>query len=300
MGMVGREIHKVEFELDVQSALDPFSRTRWTVAFDDEGEVEVEEGWIAYPSLPGGLGLTAGRFRQQFGTLNRQHLHALPQSDYPLALRTVFGDEGLAQTGLSARWLLPRPWASANELTVELTDGENDAFGGEDFEHLAALVHLKNYWDLSDAAYFELGLSGVGGSDAAGGDRRVWGVDATFHWQPPARAKYRELTWRTEILRSEVDLPEGDSAEAWGGYSYLEGLVTQNLYAGARVDWAEDPFDPDRRRWGVVPYLTWWQSEFVRLRGEYRRFEDRETGDTDDSLLLQLTWAAGPHKHDTY
>ncbi|MCB1035130.1 MAG: hypothetical protein KDD47_14980 [Acidobacteria bacterium] len=294
------EFRAREFELDFQANLDPFSRTRWTLAFTDEGEAEIEEGYITYPTLPGGLGLTAGRFRQQFGSLNRQHAHALPQSDYPLVLRTYFGEEALAQTGLSARWLLPRPWADANEVTVELTDGENEAFGGEDFEDFSGLVHLKNFWDVSDAAYFEVGLSGILGKTSDGHGRQLFGTDLTYHWQPPQRAKYRELTWRTEILLSQLDRPEGGVESAWGGYTYLEGQLAQNLSAGARFDWVEDPFDAQHRRWGVVPYLTWWQSEFVRLRAEYRRFEDDLVDDTEDSFLLQLTWAAGPHKHETY
>ncbi len=303
----GRENLEVqEFELDLQAALDPYSRTRLTVAMHGE-EVEIEEGYIVYPSLPGGLELTFGKFRQQFGVLNRQHLHALPQSEYPAVLTTVFGEEGLGQTGVSLRWLLPRPWAGANELTVQLTDGSNDAFGGEDFEHLAALIHLKNFWETGDATWFEWGLSGAAGETPEGGDSRVWGTDITYHWQPPARAKYRELTWRTEVLLSQRDDPGGPAGggqaqrrrDAWGGYTYLEGLVARNLYLGVRYDDVADPLAPDLRRRGLVPYLSWWQSEYVRLRGEFQLLED-DAGDDENRFVLQLTWAAGPHKHETY
>jgi hypothetical protein len=289
-----------EFELDFQSALDPYSRTRWTLAFGPEGQVDVEEGYVTYNALPGGVGLYLGRFRQQFGALNRQHAHALPQSDYPLVLRTYFGDEGLAQTGLSGRWLLPHPWASANELTLEVTNGESEAFGGENFRDFAGLAHLKNYWDVGDATYFEWGLSGAVGKSDTGQGRQIWGTDFTFHWQPPTRAKYREFTWRTELLLSDLTLAGGGRDRAWGGYTYAEGLIAQNFYVGARLDWVEDPFDPGHRTWGLVPYLTWWQSEYVRLRGEYRHSQDQRTDRSTDSLLLQLTWAAGPHKHETY
>ncbi len=284
-----------EFELNFQSALDPFSITKWTLAFSPEEGVDIEEGYISYTNLPGGLGLTAGKFRQSFGALNRWHLHALPQLDYPLALQTYFGDEGLAQTGIRANWLLPRPWASANEVTLELTDGESDAFGGESFENLVGLAHLKNYWDIGEAVYTELGLSGI-----AGNDSQILGTDFTFHWQPPAQAKYREITWRTEVLRSDRDDDEGIGHQAWGGYSYLEGLLAQNLYAGVRYDRVEDPLDPEHVTWGVFPNLTWWQSEYVRLRGEYGFIKDDLTGDEENRFSLQLTWAAGPHKHEIY
>jgi hypothetical protein len=292
-----------EFELNVQSALDPYSFTKWTLSFAPGGEVDVEEGYVGYNGLPGGLTLLAGRFRQSFGALNRWHLHALPQLDYPLALQAYFGEEGLDQTGLSLSWLVPRPWATANELTFELTDGRNEAFGGEDFQHLAALAHLKNYWDLGSAVYAELGLSGVAGTDGHGGRSRVYGTDLTLHWQPPQRAKYREVTWRTELLRSERGDParlDRRAVNAWGGYSYVESLVAQNVYAGLRYDRVEDPFDPGHVRWGLVPNLTWWQSEFVRLRGEYTYLKDSFLDRAENRFSLQITWAAGPHKHETY
>ncbi len=287
-----------EFELDLQAALDPFTRTRWTLAFEGE-EVGIEEGYITYTGLPGGLELSAGKFRQQLGPLNRQHLHALPQTGYPEVVTTFFGEEGLAQTGLALRWLLPRPWASANEISLEITDGESEAFGGEAFESLAALAHLKSFWDLSPATYFEWGLSGIVGEGEGNGTNRVWGSDFTLHWQPPGRAKYRELTWRTEVLLSQRDTIGGRS-DAWGGYSYLEGLLARNLYLGVRYDHVEDPLESWRRFRAVVPYLTWWQSEWVRLRAELQH----RMGDLDDEeknrFLLQVTFAAGPHKHETY
>ena len=216
-------------------------------------------------------------------------------------LESFFGEEGLAQTGLSFAWLLPRPWATANEVVVQITSGENEeAFGGELFEDLAVLARLNNFWELSDATYFEWGLSGIAGKTATGGDSRVFGTDLTFNWQPPSRAKYRALTWRTELLRSARDDDAGVRRQAWGGYSYLEGLLRQNLWAGLRLDWAEDPLAPQRRLRGVVPYVSWWQSEFVRLRAEYGYLEDQLSNESENRFALQLTWAAGPHKHETY
>jgi len=289
-----------EFELNVQSALDPYSLTKWTLSFSPDQGVDIEEGYVSYTGLPSGLTLTAGKFRQEFGALNRWHLHALPQIDYPLALQSYFGEEGLAQTGLSAAWLLPHPWATANELTVQLTDGESEAFGGANFKNLVGLAHLKNYWDVNEATYAEVGLSGIAGTDGRGGASRVWGTDLTLHWQPPTRAKYREVTWRSELLHSQRDDLTGLRRDAWGGYTYLESLLAQNLYGGLRFDRVEDPLDPEHGRWGLFPNVTWWQSEFVRLRGELGFIKDLPNGDTERRFTLQLTWAAGPHKHETY
>jgi hypothetical protein len=288
-----------EFELDFQAQLDPFSSTKWTLAFADD-EVEIEEGYVSYAGLANGLALRAGKMRQTFGPLNRTHLHALPQVDFPLVLETYFAEEGLAQTGLSVEWLVPRPWASANELTLQVTDGSSDAFGGQSFDDLAVLLHVKNYWDLSPSTWFEWGLSGIEGSPEEGRDTRVLGTDFTLHWQPPARAKYREITWRTEALFSERDDLLGIEQEAWGGYTYLEGLVRRNLSVGLRYDNVEDPLAPSLTVEAWEPYISWWQSEYVRLRAAWQALEDDLRRGTDHRFRFQVTWAAGPHKHEAY
>ncbi|MGB3562512.1 MAG: hypothetical protein WBH85_15050 [Thermoanaerobaculia bacterium] len=289
-----------EVELDIQAALDPFSRMRLTFAYEGEG-VEIEEGYVVYGSLPGAMAIMAGKFRQRFGTLNRQHLHALPQSEYPLAIQTYFGEEGLAQTGLSFSWLLPKLWATANEIDLEITDGENEeAFGGETFEDFSYLGRFNNFWDIGATSYVEWGLSGIMGKTADDGDSAVWGTNFTYSWSPPGRALYRGINWRTELFLSQRDDELGEQHDAWGGFTYLEGLLTRNLWAGVRLDRAEQPLQPDLYRWGVLPYLTWWQSEYVRLRGEYGYLVNEPTGESENRFTLQLTWAAGPHKHAIY
>jgi hypothetical protein len=142
----------------------------------------------------------------------------------------------------------------------------------------------------------------TGEGPEGGASRRVYGADLTIHWQPPARAKYRELTWRTEALMSQREsLVAGPGeVDAWGAYTYVEALACQNLYVGIRLDGAEDPDDPDRRVWGVTPYLTWWQSEYVRIRAELRHLQDDALGQDENQLVFQFSWAAGPHKHESY
>lgn len=289
-----------EIELDIQAALDPFSRMRLTLAYEGE-EVGIEEGYVLYGALPGAMEIMVGKFRQRFGTLNRQHLHALPQSEYPLAIQTYFGEEGLAQTGLSFSWLLPRLWATANELTLEITNGENDeAFGGEAFEDFSLLGRFNNFWDVGSASYVEWGLSGIVGKTADDGDSAVWGTDFTYSWTPPSRALYRGFNWRTELFWSQREDEFGELQDAWGGFTYLEGLLARNLWAGVRLDRAGQPLEPDLYSWGVVPYVTWWQSEYVRLRGEYGYLVNEPSGERESRFTLQLTWAAGPHKHAVY
>ena len=59
----------------------------------------------------------------------------------------------------------------------------------------------------------------------------------------------------------------------------------------------EDQREAGHEFWGLSPYLTFWQSEFVRLRGQYS-YRDHNMHGTDQRFELQLTFAAGPHKHE--
>ena len=88
-----------EFEFAFHSALDPYSHTRVFVSLEN-GEISLEEGYAYWTGLPGHLRVDIGKYRQQFGELNRWHQHALPETEYPLALTTYAGDGGLVGTGL--------------------------------------------------------------------------------------------------------------------------------------------------------------------------------------------------------
>jgi len=306
-------------ELDLQSDLDPYSRMHVVLGFHgdsygpllgeadhedghEHSQVEVEEAYVTWLHLPGALTLTLGRKRQQFGVLNRWHAHALDQLDLPWALTESFGDHGLTGTGVSLDWLMPRLWAHANELTVEVTNGDNEtAFGGEDWDQPTALARLKSYWDLSQDSYLEIGLDAVSGAADPEGDltNEFFALDATFNWNPASAALYRDVTVRGMALLSRRELTPGNVREAWSGYLYGQGKLSRRWIAGARFDRVEDQFEDGHHAWGISPYLTFWQSEFVRLRGQLSYRDDNLHG-VDRAFALQVTFAAGPHKHESY
>ena len=49
----------------------------------------------------------------------------------------------------------------------------------------------------------------------------------------------------------------------------------------------------------LVPSLSWWQSEWVRLRVQYNYLRP-QGGPNNHTFLLQAMWAMGPHKHESY
>src|SRR5690606_33773771 len=124
---------------------------------------------------------------------------------------------------------------------------------------------------------------------------RVYGVDATFDWTPPAMSRYRQLTLHGGVARSAGTEAVDD---AWGAFAIGELRFARQWIAGARWEWTENPADPTQRTWLVAPAVTWWQSEFVRVRAAYE-WVDR-VGDRFGQFVLQTTFAMGPHRHENY
>lgn len=284
-----------EFEIGFQSALDPYSHTKIFVSLEN-GEVGLEEGYAYWTGLPGRLRLDLGKFRQQFGELNRWHLHALPETEYPLALTSYLGEDGLAGTGIS----LYRAFGGfgTHELTAQVTSSASDAelFGGGG--RPTFLARLLNFWQLNGSTYMQLGGSFLYGTEPDSALRtRVGGLEFRLTWRPPARARYKEWTVRGELLALDKEF-SGAGPTRLGGYVSSTYRLNQRFILGARYDYVESPdFGVITRQ--LIPSLTMWQSEWVLLRAHYQWQRVANTPD-DHQIAVQAVWAIGPHKHETY
>ena len=325
------------WELSIQSYLDPFSKFKSTIPVDTYGNVEIEEMYFTRYNAFGEINLDLGKFRQQFGVINRWHGDAIDQINYPLPIQYILGDDGLAQTGLSVDLPLSEMGDATQILTVQITNSENEhLFGGETMGNPSMLFHCKDFRDLDDSSYFEFGLSGLFGWNdrwevATGGGTQqvedalgtqVFGVDFTYVWEPAQTAMYRNLEWRSELffLNRDIYAPDGsgrDSLEAWGAFSYLQAKVDRNVYLGIRGDYYNadskayadaypetiNPFAytaSDAYVWQISPYVTIWQSEFVRFHVEYNYTDGHTIQEPGHTVGLQMVFAAGPHKHERY
>ncbi|HSR52924.1 MAG TPA: hypothetical protein VLV83_19045 [Acidobacteriota bacterium] len=287
-------------EMAVQHPLDPYSQAKFFITFED-GEFDLEEGYVSWESLPGKLGLKVGRFHTNFGKLNRYHKHALPWTDRDLPTQTFFGEEGLIGTGVSLSWLPPRlPIAHSNEAYFEVVNNSNDlAFSGRGFGDPVFVGHFLNYYDVTDNAYFEFGLSAATSHwDQARKNRStVYGLDLSYRWQPLRRALYRSFELRGELFYNDrQDSPGGSPL---GLFASGEYQLKRRWFAGLRYQYAESIEDQRQRTSGFSPFLTFWQSEFVRLRAQYD-FLERNFEANENRFFLQFTWSMGPHKHEAY
>jgi len=321
----------------IESWLDPYTRFKSAVEFHED-ETELGEAYMTLHNISEDLNLTFGKFRQQFGVVNRWHKHALDQVDFPLALRQVFGNGGLNQSGLSLDWMMPPAGDASQQLTFQVTDGSNSRLFGDNARNRpSVLAHYKNYRDLSKDTYLEWGLSGLMGwndewdieQDSNNITRdssqitTVLGADLSVLWEPTEKMRYRNIEWRNEAywLNKELLAPDGtgsDSINAWGLYSYLQTKISRTTDIGIRGDF----YVPDTKSyanlsnslslsplavtgdnpylWQIGPYITWWQSPFVKFRVEYDYSNGKGIENPEHIIWLQAIFSAGPHKHERY
>ena len=120
-----------EAELSLQAIVDPYARADFFLAASPEG-LEIEEGFLTFPTLPGGLLAKVGKMKAQFGKANTLHSHNLPWVDAPLPIKNLLGgDEGLNDSGVSVSKLILNP-ALFLEATGEIYNGTNDLFTGHE------------------------------------------------------------------------------------------------------------------------------------------------------------------------
>ena len=308
------------FELSLASALDPYTRAKITMTtWDPGGMVEVfpdpagayeradaifvvEEAYVEWVNLPGGIGIKAGRLFQQLGQFNRWHVHALPFTSRALPNLTFLGQEPLAQDGLSVHWLLPTSGTGAYETTVEVTTRRNEKLWGES-RGISFLGHFNAFWELSASTDLDLGISAVRGNRLADGvvsRNALYSANASLHWAPPARSLYRSLTLRAGVMRLDPEEVTGvvGPQPALGIWTLAEFKFARQWIGSGRYDWVENPMNPDETAWLTSSALTYWQSEYVRIRAEYDILGN--PGKTTGQFTLRITFAMGPHRHETY
>ncbi len=286
------EMHEVEASF--QAIVDPYARADFFLAFNPEG-VEIEEAFITFPTLPGGLLMKAGKLRAAFGKVNTLHNHTLPWTDRPLMTQNlVGGEEGLGDAGISLSRLFPNRYVFL-EATGEVYRGQNEVFKGEDRGDLAYLGRLRAYRDLTESSNLDLGGSVASGASGEGPGlkRRLIGVDATFRYRPLRRAIYRRLLARTELVWSRME-EQDHQHDSFGMYASAEYQLARRWFTGVRYDRSEEADEPRGFDQGYSLTLTYRPSEFSQIRGQYRRTAPA-VGEARNEVLFQLLFSIGAH-----
>lgn len=290
-----------ESEASFQAIVDPYARADFFLAIGEEG-IEVEEGYVTFPTLPGGLLLKAGKMRANFGRLNAFHNHTLPWIDRPLAMYNLLGgspldpDTGIKDAGVSVSRLIP-----AGKLFMEATGEVFRGDSGTVFKSsrrsdVSTIGHIRAYGDFTDETNLELGASYARGHNEFGSDfvTQLYSTDATFRWRPLSRAIYRSLAARTELFWSRRE--ESTALQrAFSGYASLDYGFRRRWFAGGRYDWSERANRASIQDRGASAVLTFWPTEFNQIRGQYRRTRYGDDGRVANELLMQVLFTIGAH-----
>jgi hypothetical protein len=296
----GREpIALDEVEIAFEAFIDPYAKGRIFIAVTPD-EVEVEEGYAQFVTLPWGLTAKAGKTKATFGKANQWHTHTRPWVDQPMMLTRFLGEEGLADAGLSVSKSIENPFGAFIEATAEVYSGDVEgSFGRASNNDLLYNAHLRVFRDFGENSNVEVGTSWARGTLPDGeGHSRLAGVDVTYRWKPLARAKYQSFIARLEALANERD--DFDDT-LYGYFASADYQVARRWFVGARLDRADRFFETEGfRDRGLSGTLTFWPSEFSQIRGQYRRTKFGDGGPAFDELLLQLQFAIGAHGAHTF
>lgn len=285
-----------EAEIAFEAFVDPYAKAKFFIAVGPD-EVDVEEGFINFINLPSDLTAKVGKVKANFGKANTWHTHVRPWVDQPLVIRNFFGEEGLADSGVSVSRLFPNRFLYV-EATGEVLSGHAEPFAPQVANDLFYNGHLRFFKDFSDTTNIDAGISYARGTSFFGdepsgfaGANSFQGIDLTYRWRPLAEGTRKQFIARTEIIRNSRD-DQGDSGA--GFYTSADYKFAQRWGVGARIDRAPHADDLNLFDRGAAATLTFTPSEFSLLRGELRRVKYADDL-TANELLLQLQFSIGAH-----
>ena len=137
--------------------------------------------------------------------------------------------------------------------------------------------------------------------NAAVARQSVFGADLTYRWRPLQQGLYKSFILQGEIMHqineSDPGIPGVNGCEdcVTGAYVFARWQTGQRTFVGARYDWLQDPIIDGRTLNAGSVYLEWFPSEFSKLVAGYEAVSP-SGGDMLNRLLLQATFALGPHK----
>src|SRR5437899_3533010 len=222
-----------------------------------------------------------------------------------------------------------------NKLGADTRDGvSND--NSRPIRGLTYMGRLQTYFDINDDNNVELGgsIAETPNADDASVpptgkfERRLVGMDFKYRWYPLGYGVRQSLTVAGELLH---DVGDADPVHggprldifgnpvrqgAWGGYVYAEYRLSKQWRPGIRFDYFQLQSEPllvtnpfthqpastlnatghrtDNRTW--TAYVTWFPSEFQRLRLQFNR-SDRGNAQDANEFFLQWTAFLGSHSH---
>lgn len=321
-------------EIFLDGAVDPYFKAVANIVFkldeNNETNVELEEAYFFTSSLPWNLQGKGGQFFTEFGRINQQHPHAWDFVDQPLIINRMFGPEGLRNPGARMSWLVPTPFYSELFAIVQDSQGatawsfrntEEELFGRPPIDNpvssLGDMLYVPRYvasFDLSESQTLVVGVSGAFGPNDSGHHTytQIYGGDLYWKWKPIWQSGgFPFVAFQTEALGrryeagavfedengTEVQTLPGQNLYDYGFYAQQLYGFTQRWVAGLREEWVggNRPTANQGNRFRLSPALTFYPTEFSKIRLQYNFDDQQQPFGDDSSVWLQFEVLLGDH-----
>jgi hypothetical protein len=181
-------------------------------------------------------------------------------------------------------------------------------------QDLLIVPRLTASVDLTATQTLLVGVSAAFGPNNSGPDAKtqIYGADLYWKWKSAtASAGFPFVSWQAEALFRRYDAAQrvsatdptvtlpGETLTDRGMYGQLLWGIKPRVVAGLRTDFAAGntgAFASELRadRFRLSPNLTWYPSEFSKVRLQYN-YDDSEGLGIDHSLWVQFEFILGAH-----
>ena len=277
----GFSIQEVEFYF--KSNIDPYWSGNVSVGlFQEESgfQMEVEEAYIESLFIPS-LTLKAGQFYAFLGRHNNLHTHYYPFIEPPLANKSLFGDHGFNETGLSLAYLSPLPWYS--EIVAQAF------YSYADKTPVSALLFFKNLWELNDSSTLEFNISYGSGIKNF---KQIFDSALVFKWK--ALESFKSVSWTTEWLQAA----RGPIEDIKGVHSDIQWQFLKSWHLQGRVSALMNKrFNIEKQKYSTL--LSFTPTEYSAIRLQYD-MEKSDHGGWSHGVAVQSNMSLGTHPAHLY
>ena len=299
------EFYFNQLEVQMTSVVDPYARANFLFSFGKDSlngnfSADLEEATLTSLDLPYSLEVTLGKFKPHFTKVNTLHPHAFSFVEFPSMLTRYFSDEGLFMEGVSASWLVPNPSDFYQELDVEIGRSEtNNTLAQGNANKLTCVGHLKNFFELTDNATLEFGLSGLSGVNSWQSPTTLGGVDITYKWKPVQFNTFQSFTWQTEAIVCKTSTPAAANVQTYGAYSFVEYQIEKRTFLGAQYDYSALPGSKSNEDRISSLLIRFQPTEFQILALEFQHDNRSYTADANQ-VILRAIFVIGSHGAHAY
>lgn len=300
-----RQPHFRDGQVVFFSPIDPYTNAQFTMDLPENGVANIEEGWLNFTKLPGGVAIRAGRFLPVFGLLDLQNTFQLAMLNRPSAIANYIGSDGLNATGANVNFYIPNPWSW--NLKVDLNAGRGDMLGGSaQSRDLAYLATLDYSQDAFASGSLQSGVSVAQGPSPYGRAETLVEPYVQLRYAVSPRKIW---TWSAEgMLAERQELGPQDFKRSF--YTFLDYNFALRYHVGFLVDVSHLPGSlpvsypgafPDAftgapnggTQVNLAPSFTWFISDNTRLRAQYTHTTGMGPEKSNETGSIQATFSLG-------